>query len=61
MVKSMTEKLTDETKYSGIDQVKLVEDLKQIISLHFFDGCLLHILLGPFLNTLPQMRNNRPG
>ena len=36
MLKSMTEKLTDETKYSGIDQVKLVEDLKQIISLQFF-------------------------
>ena len=30
MVKSMTEKLADETKYSGIDQVKLVEDLKQL-------------------------------
>ena len=28
---------------------------KQIISLQFFKGCLPQILIGPFLNILPQM------
>ena len=34
------------TKYSRIDEVK------------FFKGCLPQILLGPFLNTWTQMRQN---
>ena len=55
------------TKYSGMDQVKFVGDsfencwrsmvyFKQIILLQFFyKGCLPHILLGPFLNTLSHL------
>ena len=51
------------TKYSRMNQMKLVEDslqkfwsdyglLKQTVSLKFFKGCLSQISLGPFLNTL---------
>ena len=37
--------ITYETKYSRMDQVK------------FFKGCLLQILLGPFLNTLSHIEH----
>ena len=36
-------RVRNETKYSRMGQVK------------FFKGCLSQILLGPFLNTLPQI------
>ena len=51
------------TKYSGMDQVKFVEDrfkkfegLWSALPLQIFKGCLLQILLGPFLNTLPHIK-----
>ena len=40
---SSTSRKRDESKYSRMNQVK------------FFKDCLPQILLGPFLNTLPQM------
>ena len=42
--KEIIEKI--DSKYSRMDQVK------------FFKGCLLQILLGPFLNTLSQLIQN---
>ena len=53
-------------KYSGMVQVKFVEDsflkisrdivrLSRPYPLKFFNGCLPQILLGPFLNTFSRM------
>ena len=51
-----------ESKYSIMDQVKFVErvfikfeEIRSAYHIHFFKlfkGCVPHILLGPFLNTL---------
>ena len=57
---------TYKTKYSRMDQVKFVEDslwrigrdmvwLSRPYPFKFFKGCLLQILLGPFLNTLSHL------
>ena len=55
----------DESKYSRIDQIKLVEDsLEKVwrgikvdhIPFKFFKGCFPQILFGPFSNTLSQMQ-----
>ena len=57
---------TNGTKYSRMDQVKIVEDSLSKIWSHmvylssphlfkFFKGCLPLHLLGAFLNTLPQI------
>ena len=44
---------TCEAMYSRVGQVKFVEDsLSRPYPFKFFKGCLLQILLGPFLNTL---------
>ena len=51
------------SRYSRMDQVRFVDDsLEKIWSdrgrpyqFKFFNGCLLQILLGPFLNTLTQI------
>ena len=51
-----------ESRYSKLDQVKFVEDSLKKFEVsrpyHFknFQGCLPKILLGPFLNTLTQMK-----
>ena len=42
------------TKYSRMDQVKFVYSSRSY-PFKFFKGCLRQILLGPFLNTLPQI------
>ena len=41
--------------YSRMEQVKFVEDLNRPNYYKFFKGCLLQMLLGPCLNTLPYM------
>ena len=47
-------------KYSRMNQVKFVEDslyglMRLTMSLQIFKCCLPQILLGPFLNILPQL------
>ena len=50
-----------ETKYSRMDQIKYVEDrLKRfevifVIYFKFSEDCILHILVGPFLNTMSDV------
>ena len=51
-----------ETKYSRMDQIKYVEDsLKRfeviwyVIYIKFSGDCILHILVGPFLNTMSDV------
>ena len=64
--KTDCEELINETKYSRMDQIKFMEGsllkiwrsmfcLSRPYSFKCFKGCLPQILLGPFLNTLPQM------
>ena len=44
------------SRYSRMDQVKFMEDsLYRPYHFKFFKGCLPHILLVPFLNTLTQI------
>ena len=48
-------------KYARMDQVKFVEDslmvcLNRLYHFNFFKGCLAQIILGPFLNTLSQVK-----
>ena len=51
-----------ETKYSRMDQIKYVEDsLKRfeviwyVIYIKFSGDCILHILVGPILNTMSDV------
>ena len=59
------------SKYSRIDQVKLVEDslqniwrdmicLSRAYPFKFFESCLPEILVGPFLNTLFHIIISKP-
>ena len=43
---------------SKICERQRVKNLRGVISLQIFKGCLPQILLGPFLNTLPHMMEN---
>ena len=43
-----------------MDPVKFVEDSLQDINIRFFKGCLLQILLYPFLNTLSHIWEHCP-
>ena len=47
------------SRYSRVNQVKFVEDsLSRRYHFKFIKGCLPHILLGPFFNTLTLLMSN---